>query len=43
MLERFTTSSKQYLTHKTKPFVLQNGIFYRFGQDNMFCHVLQPE
>jgi hypothetical protein len=23
--------------------VLQNGILYRFGQDNKFCHVLQLE
>ncbi len=43
MLERFTISQQQYLAQKAKPFVLQNGILYRFGQDNKFCCVLQPK
>ncbi len=37
MLERFTTSQRQYLTQRAKPFVLQEGILYKFGQDNKFC------
>jgi hypothetical protein len=41
MPERFTTFQQQYLTQKTKPFVLQEGILYIFGQDNRFCQVLQ--
>jgi hypothetical protein len=43
MLERFTISQKQYLGQKTKLFMLQNGVFYKFGQDNMFRCVLQLE
>jgi hypothetical protein len=31
------------LAQKAKLFVLQNGILYRFGQDNRFCCVLQLE
>jgi hypothetical protein len=37
MLERFTTSQR------AKPFVLQKGILYRFGQDNKFRPILQPK
>lgn len=36
MPKRFTTSQRQYLAKKAKPFVLQEGILYRFGQ-NKFC------
>jgi hypothetical protein len=36
MLEIFTTSQRQYLVQRVKPFVLQDGVLYRFGQDNMF-------
>ncbi len=36
MLERFTTSQKQYVAQRVKPFVLQKGILYRFGQNNRF-------
>jgi hypothetical protein len=43
MLERFTTSQQQYSTQRIKPFVFQNGILYKFGQDNRFFCVLQPE
>ncbi len=43
MQNKFTTSQRQYLVQKTKPFVLQNGMPYRFGQDNRFHHVLQLE
>jgi len=43
MLERFITSQRQYLIQRPKPFVLPNGILYRFGQDNKFRFVLQPE
>ncbi len=39
----FTISQNQYLTQRAKLFVLQNGIFYKFGQDNKFHHVLQPK
>jgi hypothetical protein len=41
MLERFTTSQRQILAQRIKPFVLQEGVLYRFGQDNMFHRVLQ--
>jgi hypothetical protein len=34
---------KQYLVQRAKPFVLQDGVLYRFGQNNRFCHVLQLE
>jgi hypothetical protein len=43
MLERFITSQRQHLTQRPQPFVLQNGILYRFGQDNKFPFILQPE
>jgi hypothetical protein len=43
MPKRFTTSQRQYLVYRAKSYVLQNGILYRFGQDNRFCHVLQPK
>jgi len=36
MLERFTTSQRQNLAQRVKPFVLQEGVLYRFGQDNRF-------
>ncbi len=41
MLERFTISQKQYLAQRAN--LLQNVILYIFGQDNRFCHVLQPK
>jgi hypothetical protein len=40
MPKRFTTSQRQYLAQWVKPFVLQEGVLYRFGQDNRFCQVL---
>jgi hypothetical protein len=40
MPEKFTTSQTQYLA---QPFVLQDGIFYRFGQNNKFHRALRPE
>jgi hypothetical protein len=43
MLEIFTTSQRQYLVQRVKPFVLQEGLLYKFGQANMFCQVLQPK
>jgi hypothetical protein len=43
MLEGFTISQRQYLAQKVKPFVIQNGILYRFGQENRFHRVLQPQ
>jgi hypothetical protein len=43
MPERFTTSQRQYLAKKAKPFVFQKGILYIFGQDNKFRQVLQPK
>ncbi len=41
MLERFTISQRQYLAQKIKLFVLQNGVLYKFRQDNKFHCVLQ--
>jgi hypothetical protein len=32
----FTTSQRQYLTQRAKPFVFQEGVLYEFGQDNKF-------
>ena len=43
MPKRFTTSQRQYSARNDKLFMLQNGIFYEFGQDNKFHRVLQPE
>jgi hypothetical protein len=43
MLERVTTSQRQYFAQRAKPFVLQKGILYKFGQDSRFCRVLQWE
>ncbi len=43
MPKRFTTSQRQYLAQRAKPFVLQEGVLYIFGQDNKFCQVLQPK
>ncbi len=43
MPKRFITSQRQYLGHKAKPFVLQEGILYWFGQDNKFHQILQPK
>jgi hypothetical protein len=43
MPERFTTSQRQYLIQRVKPFVLQEKTLYKFGQDNIFHRVLQPE
>jgi hypothetical protein len=43
MLEIFTTSQRQYLAQRVKPFVLQKGVLYKIGQDNMFRQVLQPK
>jgi hypothetical protein len=39
---RHTTSQKQYLAQKVKPFVFQ-GVMYIFEQDNMFRQVLQAK
>jgi hypothetical protein len=41
MLERFTTSQRQYLAQRAKPFMLQEEIMYRFGQNNKFHQILQ--
>jgi hypothetical protein len=41
MTKRFTTSQRQYLTQRAKPFMLQMGVLYIFGQDNKFCRILQ--
>ncbi len=43
MLKRFTTSQRKYLAQRAKPFVLQEGVLYKFGQVNRFCQVLQLE
>jgi hypothetical protein len=43
MLKRFTTSQRQYLTQRAKPFVFQEGLLYKFGQDNRFRQILQPK
>jgi hypothetical protein len=43
MPNMFTTSQRQYLAQKVKPFVLQEKLLYRFAQDNMFLRILQPE
>jgi hypothetical protein len=43
MPERLTTSQRQYLTQRANPFVFQEGVFYKFGQDNMFHRILQPK
>jgi hypothetical protein len=43
MSQTFTTSQRQYLAQRAKPFVLQEGILYRFGQDSRFCWILQLE
>jgi hypothetical protein len=40
MPKKFITSQKQYLTKRAKPFVLQEGILYWFGQDNKFHKIL---
>jgi hypothetical protein len=40
MPKGFIISQREYLALKVKPFVLQNMIVYRFGQDNRFCCVL---
>jgi hypothetical protein len=36
MLKRFITSQIKYLAQRAKPFVLQEGVLYIFGQDNRF-------
>jgi hypothetical protein len=36
MRERLTTSQRQYLTQRAKPFMLQKQVLYIFGQDNRF-------
>jgi hypothetical protein len=41
MTQRFTTSQRKHLPQRAKPFVLQKGALYRFGQDNRFRQVLQ--
>ncbi len=41
MPERLTTSQRQYLAQMAQPFMLQKGILYIFGQDNMFRQILQ--
>ncbi len=43
MTKRFTTSQRKYLAQRAKPFVLQKGILYKFGQDNQFRQVWQPK
>jgi len=43
MPKRFSTSQRQYLARRTKPFVFQKGVLYVFGQNNKFCLVLQLE
>jgi hypothetical protein len=43
MLERYSTSQRQSLIQKVKPFVFEDGVFYQFRQDNKFYCVLQPE
>ncbi len=41
--ERLTTSQRQYLAQRAKPFMLQEGVLYIFEQDNKFCRILQLE
>jgi len=36
-----TTSQRRCLAQRTKPFMLQKGVLYKFGQDNRFFEVLQ--
>ncbi len=36
MPKKITTSKRQYLAQRAKPFVFQERILYRFGQDNKF-------
>ncbi len=43
MPKKFTTSQRQYLAQRVKPFVFQEGILYWFGQDNKFHQILQPK
>jgi hypothetical protein len=43
MTQRFTTSQRKYLPQRAKPFVLQKGTLYKFGQDNWFRQVLQSK
>jgi hypothetical protein len=43
MPKRFIASQRQYLTQRIKPFRLQKGVLYIFGQDNRFRQVLQPK
>jgi hypothetical protein len=43
MPKRLTTSQRQYLTQRVKPFELQKGVLYRFRRDNKFHQVLQLE
>jgi hypothetical protein len=43
MTKIFTTSQRKYLAQRAKPFVLQKGILYKFGQDNQFRQVWQPK
>jgi hypothetical protein len=40
MPQRITTSQKQYLAQRTKPFVLQEGVLYKFRQYNKFHWIL---
>ncbi len=43
MPKRFNTSQRQYLAQRAKPFVLQEGTLYWFGQDDKFHQILQPK
>ncbi len=36
MPQRFIASQRQYLAERVKPFRLQEGVLYKFGQDNRF-------
>jgi hypothetical protein len=42
MLKMFAMSQRQNLAQIGKPFVLQEGVLYRFGH-NKFHRILQPK
>ena len=43
MANIFTTSQRQYLAQIARPFMLQEGVQYRYKEDNKFHQNLQPE
>jgi hypothetical protein len=37
-----SVGQRQNLAQNAKPFTIQNGVLYRYNQDDQYCRCLQP-